>query len=101
MIVCLLVLACALLDPEPTGTPILGVEEVYDVPPPPGFRTLALRGLVLPPGAIVGIHGPAGRLGTAEVVVDGPDGVIAYVPERIADEVLDGHALSGVSSIGH
>ncbi|MCB9670722.1 MAG: hypothetical protein H6734_14675 [Alphaproteobacteria bacterium] len=79
--------------PAPS-TSIVAVHEVYDVPPPPGQRTLQLDGV--PPGrfalgSAVTVRDRAGTtLAVGDVVTDSvdPPSITVYVPEIAADAVL-------------
>ena len=86
-------MACATRAPV---VPVV-VAEIFDVPPPPGHRTvqvsgLPAEGLVL--GALVPLGSPAGApIATGDLVDIEGQALTFYVPEAQTDALLDAPAL--------
>ncbi|MCB9679639.1 MAG: hypothetical protein H6737_31320 [Alphaproteobacteria bacterium] len=81
------------------GRAVERVEEVADVPPPPGFRTLRLHGVDpagIALGAEVSVRAGGRELARGDVVLDAtqPPSITVYVPEGTADAVLAADGLT-------
>lgn len=92
------VLGCGVLSP-PLSTPVLDVSEAFDVPPPPGQRTLRLtlqapRACALgEPVQILQGDAPVTTGDPVDCSVE-PPSLTVYLPQEAADAVLDGRALT-------
>ncbi|TNE89536.1 MAG: hypothetical protein EP330_11035 [Deltaproteobacteria bacterium] len=85
-----LVFACS--SPAVPGAEVVTPTEAYDVPPPPGARTLSFELSWVPElGSTVTLHGPAQvPVDVVDVSETVPHVVTGYAPEALAERALTG-----------